>query len=149
MSGDQDYNQINDTANKAILQKLIDDTEDPDITAVIKCYTIGATGTEIRKEAHKLKVPQLKKAGTYLGLYPEGDTTKVKEDIIVILSPASMVYSKKDLCGICCKYFNNDLTDNLFTEELTHVLKGTSINDVPCFLPFLIYLPTHVPFGPI
>ena len=45
-----DYHTENDDVNKAILQKLSDDSEDPDIASVIKCYNIGVKGADIIQE---------------------------------------------------------------------------------------------------
>ena len=115
-----DYNATNDEANKSILQKLAEDCEEEDTAAVIRCYSIGATGADIRKEMNKHKVGPLKKSAIYLGLYPKGDTKNLKTDIItdVITRLNSLLM---DLCGACGVYFNNTLAEKpLFSCMLCH-----------------------------
>lgn len=115
-----DYHQTNDEANKAILQKLVDDCQDLETATVIRCYTIGAKGADIRKELIKHKVPPLKKCALHLGIYPEGDTKKLKCDIITdIMTRLNSLL--KDLCGICGEYFHNELQEKpLFSCLICH-----------------------------
>ena len=94
-----DYHELNDEPNKAILQKLADDTEDKEVAVVIKCYTIGAKGSEIIRDISKHKVAVLKKTAIYLQLYPDGDTKKLKAEIVTdIMTRLNSLL--KDLCGI-------------------------------------------------
>ena len=114
------YHDANDTANKAILQKLVDECDDEEAASVLRCYTIGAKGADIRKDMNKLKLALLKKCATYLGLYPEEDTKKLKADIItdIMIRLNSLL---KDLCGICGDYYNNELQETpLFTCLICH-----------------------------
>ena len=105
-----EYHAANDTLNKAILQKLADETDDAEISGVIGCYSIGAKGADIRKDLSKLKVQPLKKCAVYLGLYSQGDTKKLKAEIITdIMTRLNSLLM--DLCGICGEYFNNELND--------------------------------------
>ena len=105
-----DYNAANDAKNKVILQKLQDECEDAETKAIIRCYTIGAKGSDIRKDINKHKLDPVKKCAKYLGLYPTGDTKKVKPAIItdIIRRINSLLM---DLCGICGDYFNTELHD--------------------------------------
>ena len=105
-----DYHQANDDQNKAILQKVKDDSQDPEITAIIGCYTIGAKGTDIRKLLNKHKIDPLKKSAVYLGIYPKGDTQKGKPAIItdIIRRLNSLLM---DLCGVCGDYFHTELNE--------------------------------------
>ena len=115
-----DYHELNDEANKAILQELADESGDADIAAVISCYNIGAKGSDIRKEMAKQKVPEIKKCATYLGLYTGDDTKKLKAQIIIdIMSRLNCLL--KDLCGICGEYYSNNLKDKpTFTCLICH-----------------------------
>ena len=38
-----DYHKLNDVANKAILQELIDGSEEEVTAEILKCYKIGAS----------------------------------------------------------------------------------------------------------
>ena len=115
-----DYHKENDAANKAILQKLADESDDAEVTAVIRCYNIGAKGSEIIKEMRKQNLPALKSCGIHLGLYPKGDTKKIKAEIITdIMTRINSLL--RDLCGVCGAYFNNDLQEKpLFRCFLCH-----------------------------
>lgn len=105
-----DYHEANDNANRAIIQELVEQCEDPEIASVIRCYNIGAKGAEIRKDMNKLRVPLLKKSAIHLGLYPEGDTRKLKADIITdIMTRLNSLLM--DLCGVCSDYFKIDLQE--------------------------------------
>lgn len=100
------YHEANDEANKAILQALVEESQDTDIAAVIQCYNIGVKGTEIRKEMAKLKVSPLQKCASYLGI----DAKKLKAQIITdIMTRINSLL--RDLCGICGDYFNNELQE--------------------------------------
>ena len=107
----RDYHTINDEPNKAIIQKVAEDSGDQDIINVISCYTIGQSDKDIRKQLGKSNIPPLKKAATYLGCNIDGsDQPKMlKEDIIsyIIRRLEALL---KDMCGICNQYFNNTLT---------------------------------------
>ena len=106
-----DYHEANDTANKEILQKLSERCDDAEVAAVLSCYTIGATGADIRKELNKHKLPQLKKAANFLSVLADGDTQKKKAQIIVdIMSKLNILL--KDVCGVCGDYYSNDLEDH-------------------------------------
>ena len=105
-----DYHETNDVSNKAILQQLQDESEDPDITAIIGCYNIGSSGADIRKQLNRFKIDPLKKSAIHLGLYPKGDTAKGKPAIITdILGRLNSLLM--DLCGICGDYFHTELKD--------------------------------------
>ena len=109
----RDYHEINDEANKAIIQQLADDSGDTDINEVVLCYEIGSSDREIRKQLSRLLVTQLKKAATYLGCNTDGGPNQpkmLKDDIIsyIITRVESLLM---DMCGICDTYFNNLLTD--------------------------------------
>ena len=104
-----EYHEANDAENKAILQSLVNNTDDDETKKVISCYTIEATGTEIIKKLSLLNVPPLKKAAAYLGI-PEKTTKTKKADIIsVILDRLNALL--RELCGICGEYYNEDLND--------------------------------------
>jgi hypothetical protein len=115
-----DYHEANDAQNKAILVKLADESGDTEIAAVISCYTIGSTGSDIRKDLNKHKVPPLKKSAIYLQLYPEGDTKKLKAEIITdIMRRINSLLM--DLCGVCGDYFHTELKEKpLFKCLLCH-----------------------------
>ena len=105
-----DYHEANDEANKAILQELAEKSGDPEISAIISCYSIGATGTDIRKEINKHKVTQLKKCATYLRIPTDGENQKKKPQVITdIMTKINCLL--KDLCGVCGDYFNIELQD--------------------------------------
>ena len=106
-----DYHTVNDEENKAILQKLSDDSGDAEISSVIQCYNIGSKGADIIKEMNKKhNVPTLKKCATYLGIPLDGEAKKLKAEIIsdIMCRLNSLL---RDLCGICSSYYNNTLQD--------------------------------------
>ena len=104
----EDYHQMNDTANKAILQELIDGSNDEVVSAILRCYQIGASDGLIKKEFTKWKVTGLKQTALYLNIETEG---MLKADIIseIIGKIESLLM---ELCGVCLKYYNNRLEDN-------------------------------------
>ena len=106
----EDYHTINDTANKAIITELAESCGDVDISTVIKCYQIGSTNKEIRKQLKQQLVPPLMKAATYLGLNTDGEAKHLKDTLItyIIRRIESLL---KDLCGVCGDYYNNTLHD--------------------------------------
>ena len=110
-----DYHQANDEANKTIIQELAERSGDTEVSAIISCYNIGATGTDIRKEMNKHKVAPLKKCATYLRIPTDADNPKKKPQIITdIMTKINCLLM--DLCGVCGDYFNIDLNDQpLFT----------------------------------
>ena len=110
-----DYHQANDEANKTIIQELAERSGDTEVSAIISCYNIGSTGTDIRKEMNKHKVAPLKKCATYLRIPTDADNPKKKPQVITdIMSKINCLL--KDLCGVCGDYFNIDLNDQpLFT----------------------------------
>jgi hypothetical protein len=141
LHGDEpkDYHTLNDVANKAIITQLAEESGDQETSAVINCYTIGASDREIRKLLYKQLVPPLKKAATYLGLETEGEAKILKDDVISFIINRIETLMK-DLCGICGHYYNNSLQDQpLFTclickqgchltcfEEMNTILNGMS-----------------------
>ena len=103
----EDYHQMNDTANKAILQELIEESNDEVISAILGCYQIGAADGLIKKEFSKWKVAPLKQTALYLHI----DADKLlKADIIteIITKIESLLM---ELCGVCSRYYHNRLTD--------------------------------------
>ena len=106
----KDYHTINDTANKAIITELAESCGDEEISTVIKCYKIGSTNKDIRKQLKLQHVPPLNKAATYLGLNTDGEHKPLKETFItyIICRIESLL---KDLCGVCGEYYNNTLHD--------------------------------------
>ena len=71
-----EYHEANDAENKAILQSLVNNTDDDETKKVISCYTIEATCTDIIKKLSLLNVSPLKKSAAYLCI-PE-NITKTK-----------------------------------------------------------------------
>ena len=105
-----DYHEANDEANKAILQELATRCDDAETAEVLSCYSIGATGADIRKEMSKAKLPHIKKAAVFLGVLADGDTQRKKAQIIVdIMSKLNILL--KDVCGVCGDYYSVDLHD--------------------------------------
>lgn len=104
------YYDENNEPNKEILQQLAEDCADPDIATIIRCYDIGARGTDIIKQMNKSKVDQLKKCAVFLKIYPTGETTKLKAAIISdIVSHLNCLL--RELCGICGVYYNIGVND--------------------------------------
>ena len=50
-----DYHSENDEANTQMLMELAEACNDPEVAAVLACYTIQATGAKIRREMTKTK----------------------------------------------------------------------------------------------
>ena len=106
-STEEDYHQINDVANKAILQELIENSGDEVTAEILKCYKIGASDTDIKKDFSRWKVAPLRNTATYLLVETEG---KLKADIIndVISKIEALLM---ELCTVCSKYYHNTLGD--------------------------------------
>ena len=106
-STDEDYHQINDVANKAILQELIENSGDEVTAEILKCYKIGASDADIKKDFSRWKVAPLRNTATYLLVETEG---KLKADIIndVISKIEALLM---ELCTVCSKYYHNTLGD--------------------------------------
>ena len=107
MPDSEDYHQMNDTANKAILQELIEGSNDEVISAILGCYQIGASDGLIKKEFSKWKVGPLRQTALYLHIESDG---LLKADIIteIITKIESLLM---ELCGVCSRYYNNHLMD--------------------------------------
>lgn len=104
-----DYHAANDQENKSIIQQLAEGCDDDDGKAVIKCYTIGSSNKDVRKQLKSHNVTPLTKAATYLGL----NTNLRKEELItsIIRRIETLL---KDLCGACGEFYNNSLQDQPF-----------------------------------
>ena len=102
-----DYHKLNDVANKAILQELIDGTEEEVTAQILQCYKIGASDAEIKKEFAKWRVSGLRDTAAYLRIETEG---KLKADVIsdIITKLESLLM---ELCGVCDTYYHNTLDD--------------------------------------
>ena len=101
------YAELCDNDNRQILEQLAEDSNDPEISNIIRCYSVGLVDREIRKKMDKFLLPAIKKAATFLQLTVEG---KVKSDIItaIIIRIESLL---KDLCAVCGDYFNVKLSE--------------------------------------
>ena len=106
----KDYHTLNDEHNKAIITELSENCGDADVSAVIKCYIIGSSNKDIRKQLKSHFVNPLKQAATYLGLNTEGEAKFLKEDLITYII-RRIETLLKDLCGVCGEYYNNTLQD--------------------------------------
>ena len=106
-STEEDYHQINDVANKAILQELIENSGDEVTAEILKCYKIGASDTDIKKDFSRWKVAPLRNTATYLLVETEG---KLKADIINdVISKIEALFM--EVCTVCSKYYHNSLED--------------------------------------
>ena len=104
----QDYHSLNDDDNKAIIQQLIEECEDEEITAVLRCYVIGKPPKDIRKQLkNNHNLGPLAKAAAFLKI----TTTNLKKEELITSIIRRMETLLKDLCGVCGEYYNNTLHD--------------------------------------
>ena len=107
MDSQKDYHSINDRENKAIIQQLIEDSDDEDVAKVISCYSIGATGKDIRQKLDKLTKPVLEKAANHLQISTrEKKKLQILDDII-----QGIECLLKESCPVCGQYYNIELGD--------------------------------------
>ena len=109
-SPQKDYHSINDRENKAIIQHLIEESEDDDVAKVISCYSIGATGKDIRQKLDKLTKPVLGKAANHLQI-----TTRDKKKLQILDDIVQGIECLlKESCPVCGQYYNIELGDQPF-----------------------------------
>ena len=107
-STEEDYHQINNVANKAILQELVENSGDEVTAEILKAYKIGASDSDIKKDFSKWKVAPLRTTAAYLRVETEG---KLKADIVNdIISRIEALLM--ELCAVCNKYYHNLPEDN-------------------------------------
>ena len=102
----KDYHTLNDDDNKAILQQLIEES-DEEVAKVISCYSIGASSKDIRQKLDKFNKPVLEKAANHLQL-PTKDKKKLQLLDQIIRGIESLLM---EACPICGLYYNNELGD--------------------------------------
>ena len=132
---------------------LVEDSKDEEVATVVKCYSIGDSGTNISKAMNKLLLPPLKKCAVYLHVYTditdEADITWKKAQIIKdIISRINSLL--RELCGICGIYYNNERLEipiyrcvickqgchNVCFDKITTLFNALDENQKNCF-PFM------------
>ena len=109
-STQEDYHSINDRENKAIIQQLIEESDDDEIAKVISSYSIGATGKDIRQKLDKFTKPVLEKAANHLQIATrDKKKLQILDDII-----RGIECLLKESCPVCGQYYNIELSDQPF-----------------------------------
>ena len=112
MGTQEDYHELNNRENKAILQQLIEDCDDDDTSKIIGCYTIGASDKDIRSKLNSFNKPALEKTAHFLKINSEG-RKKQELQIDIIMKLESLL---REPCPACGEYYNILLNENPFFE---------------------------------
>ena len=107
MESQKDYHSINDRENKAIIQQLIEESDDDEVAKVISSYNIGATSEDIHQKLDKFNKPSLEKAANHLQITTKDmKKTQILDDII-----QGIECLLKEFFFECEKYYNIELRD--------------------------------------
>ena len=125
MESQKDYHSINDRENKAIIQQLIEESDDDEVAKVISSYNIGATSKDIRQKLDKFNKPSLEKAANHLQITTKDKKkTQILDDII-----RGIECLLKEFCPVCEEYFNIELGD----QPLFKCIKCNQGSHNPCY----------------